>query len=74
MGSCFQLTGFSYSRILLDKFGLIPHDSWTSNLSSALAGGVCVCIFMTPFDLTLTRLYNQPVSEKGKGLMYKGNL
>jgi len=73
IGSCVQLTSFSQSRILFDKFNLTKHDSWVSNLSSALSGGICVCIFMTPFDLTLTRLYNQPVDPKtGKGLMYRG--
>lgn len=45
VGSCVQLTSFSQSRILFDKYGLIKHDSWISNLSSALAGGICVCVF-----------------------------
>nr|CAI5827011.1 unnamed protein product [Callosobruchus analis] len=40
----------------------------------AMVGGVAVSITMTPFDLILTRLYNQPTDDKGKGKLYKGYL
>jgi solute carrier family 25 protein 34/35 len=35
-----------------------------------MVGGIAISVMMTPFDLIMTRLYNQPVDANGKGLLY----
>lgn len=37
-----------------------------------MLSGVAVVICMTPLDVVSTRLYNQGVDSKGKGLLYTG--
>jgi len=34
--------------------------------------GVVVVLFMTPFDVVSTRLYNQGIDASGRGLLYRG--
>lgn len=37
-----------------------------------MLGGVAVVVCMTPLDVVSTRLYNQGVDSRGKGLVYSG--
>lgn len=37
-----------------------------------MLSGILVIICMTPLDVVSTRLYNQGVDAKGKGLIYSG--
>lgn len=37
-----------------------------------MLGGVTVVACMTPLDVVSTRLYNQGVDSRGKGLVYSG--
>lgn len=39
-----------------------------------MLGGIAVTVFMTPFDVVSTRLYNQPVNPSGRGAIYSGFL
>ncbi|XP_050432336.1 solute carrier family 25 member 35-like [Adelges cooleyi] len=41
---------------------------------SSMLGGVFIAFVMAPFDLVSTRLYNQAVDVKGRGLMYHSYL
>lgn len=43
-------------------------------VASAFAGGFFLASAMTPFDVVATRLFNQPVDGKGKGILYRGIL
>lgn len=45
-----------------------------ATFAASMIGGVAVTIFMTPFDVVSTRLYNQPVNEAGRGKIYSGVL
>lgn len=47
-------------------------NSWMTTLTASMIGGVCVTLFMTPFDVVATRLYNQPVGAGRVGLLYTG--
>ena len=50
----------------------LPPDSWLNILVSAFAGGFLLASAMTPFDVLTTRLFNQPVDGRGRGLLYGG--
>ncbi|XP_060528398.1 solute carrier family 25 member 35-like [Cylas formicarius] len=70
VGGSAQLISFEYAKQLIQSYGITEHFLLKSFLGS-MVGGVSLTIAMTPFDLILTRLYNQPTDEKGKGLLYR---
>ncbi|XP_077449223.1 solute carrier family 25 member 35 [Stigmatopora argus] len=72
VGSASQLSSFSYAKELVIDLKLFPKDSWLVALSAGMISSVAVVLAMTPFDVVSTRLYNQPVNQQGKGLLYKG--
>lgn len=37
-----------------------------------MLSGIAVVIAMTPFDVVSTRLYNQKLDNRGRGLLYAG--
>ena len=51
---------------------IVPPNSWQSVLAAAMLSGIAVVICMTPFDVVSTRLYNQSLDHRGKGLYYSG--
>ncbi|KAK9502162.1 hypothetical protein O3M35_012746 [Rhynocoris fuscipes] len=71
VGSASQLTTFYLAKEYLsqNKYYRIEEGLLNTFLSSML-GGVAVAIFMGPLDVISTRLYNQGVDSKGKGLLY----
>ncbi|XP_062544767.1 solute carrier family 25 member 35-like [Armigeres subalbatus] len=73
LGSGGQLAGYGYTKDMLLRYPL--HSQQSDRLVSFLsgiAGGTVMAITMTPPDVVATRLYNQGVDAKGKGLYYKG--
>ncbi|XP_043542154.1 uncharacterized protein LOC122547617 isoform X1 [Chiloscyllium plagiosum] len=42
--------------------------SWLVSLTAGMVSSIFVVLAMTPFDVISTRLYNQPVDQKGKVL------
>lgn len=69
-GSAAQLSSFSMAKdfILRDNF-FHPDSIMVPICASALAS-IFVVVAMTPFDVVSTRVYNQPVSADGTGVMY----
>jgi len=62
VGSSIQLSTFSHAKQLIEK------QNFSQQLSpigrtffASLVSGVVVVIFMTPFDVVATRIFNQPV-------------
>ncbi|XP_028654191.1 solute carrier family 25 member 35 isoform X4 [Erpetoichthys calabaricus] len=51
---------------------VFPLNSWLVSLSAGMISSVFVVLGMTPFDVISTRLYNQPIDSRGKGLLYSG--
>jgi solute carrier family 25 protein 34/35 len=51
---------------------VFAHHSWLRALAASTLSGVVVVLFMTPFDVVSTRLYNQGVDQSGRGLLYRG--
>jgi len=72
MGSATQLPTFTKAREVIDGLQILPPGSWRSLFLASCVSGVVVVIFMTPFDVVSTRLYNQGVDANGRGLFYSG--
>ncbi|KAL1490264.1 hypothetical protein ABEB36_012988 [Hypothenemus hampei] len=70
IGGSSQLVCFEYTKQLLDRYNVTSNALLKSFLGS-MVGGIAVSVVMTPFDLIMTRLYNQPSDANGKGLMYR---
>ncbi|CAG2061016.1 unnamed protein product [Timema podura] len=63
-------TGYSCSQInLACRYFVKNHFS--TPLCHSMVGGVFISVFMTPFDVIMTRMYNQGVDSEGKGHFYK---
>jgi len=75
VGSSAQLTTMSLMTESLIKHGVLTKDQkFLSVLVSSMLGGILMSIVMSPFDLVSTRLYNQAVDAKGRGLLYSSYL
>ncbi|XP_061659020.1 solute carrier family 25 member 35 [Syngnathoides biaculeatus] len=72
VGSASQLATFSSAKELVLDLQVFAKDSWLVALSAGMISSVAVALAMTPFDVASTRLYNQPVDQRGQGLLYKG--
>jgi len=73
VGSAAQLTTFSAAKQRIDAAAIFPYPNHILCvfLSSCLSG-LAVVVFMTPFDVISTRLYNQPSTGGSEKLYYKG--
>ncbi|XP_055948930.1 solute carrier family 25 member 35-like [Argiope bruennichi] len=71
-GSAAQLATFSNSKSFIEKLQIFKPNSWLCALAASMLGGVAVVVCMTPLDVVSTRMYNQGVDSKGRGLIYSG--
>uniref|UniRef100_A0A6P7FHN0 Solute carrier family 25 member 35-like n=1 Tax=Diabrotica virgifera virgifera TaxID=50390 RepID=A0A6P7FHN0_DIAVI len=74
VGSTSQLLAFDYSKQYLLRYDYFKDKKLLTAFMSSMVGGVAISFAMTPFDLIMTRLYNQPTDAKGKGMMYNSYL
>lgn len=72
VASVSQLTFFSYSKQYLMNYEFFKSRNFLSTFIASMIGGTAISIMVTPFDLILTRLYNQQTTLKGKGTLYSG--
>lgn len=72
IGSASQLFTYSKSKDWLDQYELYPRNSWQSTFTGAMASGLVIATCMNPFDVIATRIYNQGLDAKGRGLLYSG--
>ena len=56
---------------LIKSTGCFKDGSVLIPFSASMVAGLFVVGAMTPFDVVTTRMYNQPVSSTGQGLIYK---
>lgn len=59
VGSTSQLLAFDYAKLYLDQYDYFKDKYLLKSFLGSMAGGVAISVMMTPFDLILTRLYNQ---------------
>ncbi|XP_053675944.1 solute carrier family 25 member 35-like [Anopheles nili] len=73
LGSGGQLAAFGYTKDCLLRYPIVSNqsDTFVSTVAGAV-GGTVMAITMTPPDVIATRLYNQGVDAKGKGIYYNG--
>lgn len=71
VGSSVQLSTFSTCKQLVGQYDAFANSIFLCALASSMITGLVTCIFMTPFDTAATRMFNQPISKDGKGLMYR---
>ena len=65
-GSASQLPTYYLTKSFLLKHGLAKENSFSLNFISSIMAGLGVAIVMNPWDVVLTRMYNQ------KGNLYSG--
>ncbi|KAK9879898.1 hypothetical protein WA026_008400 [Henosepilachna vigintioctopunctata] len=59
VASVSQLTSFTYSKEFLRKYPYLENKKILTTFISSFIGGTAISVFVTPFDLVLTRIYNQ---------------
>lgn len=73
IGSATQLVTFETTKeYLASKYKLFEDKPLLNTFVASMLGGIVIAITMTPFDVVMTRLYNQGVDAEGKGLLYRG--
>ncbi|RZC42729.1 solute carrier family 25 member 35 [Asbolus verrucosus] len=72
VGSSAQLTSFAKTKDALKKYEIFQQFTVLTAFVASIVGGVFQTLFMTPFDLVSTRLYNQPTDAQGRGVLYRG--
>ncbi|XP_046993209.1 solute carrier family 25 member 35-like [Schistocerca americana] len=70
IGSATQLVSFNLAKEYLSQYQVFNKKPLLNTFASSLIGGIVVAVCMTPFDVVMTRLYNQGVNAEGKGLLY----
>ena len=71
VGSASQLATFSTAKEYVTNLTIFAENSHLVPLTASMMSGMVMVVCMTPFDVVSTRLYNQPVDAKGKGIIYR---
>lgn len=74
VGASVQLSTFSSSKELLARYEIFANSIFFAAVVSSLLTGFVTCVFMTPFDTAATRMFNQPLGNDGRGLLYRNVL
>lgn len=63
VASTSQLTSFYYVKEYLDNYAYVRERPLLKSFLASMVGGVAISVCVTPFDLVLTRLYNQGIKS-----------
>lgn len=72
LGSGAQLATFGPLREYLRRNNMSTHNPFLDTFICSAIAGSTMSVAITPPDVILTRLYNQPLDDHGKGKYYKG--
>ncbi|GBP68757.1 Solute carrier family 25 member 35 [Eumeta japonica] len=72
VGSASQMVSFGYAKDFLRERGWFLNSPLALSFMGANLGGLVMTLCLNPFDVVATRLSNQPVDVKNKGILYKG--
>lgn len=72
LGSGAQLATFEPTKEFLRRHDLCFQSATANSFLCASIAGTTMSIAITPPDIILTRLYNQPLDDAGKGKLYSG--
>lgn len=67
IGSALQLSTFSWIKEHVKEWGWVS-EVWVPVVASVLSS-FNIVVFMEPFDVVRTRIYNQPIDSRGKGAL-----
>lgn len=59
LGSTAQLTTFTYSKEISQKYKLFSNYPLLETFIASMVSGIFLSVVITPFDLVCIRLYNQ---------------
>lgn len=68
-GSAAQLSSYEWAKSVIARELNVRPDLASVHLASALVGGIWACLVMNPFDVIMTRLYNQKGSTLYRGVL-----
>ncbi|XP_049544030.1 solute carrier family 25 member 35-like [Anopheles darlingi] len=71
IGSSAQLGTFSTFKDFFVQFEFFRESVAFTAFAASMISGFFTCVFMSPFDVIATRLFNQGVDANGKGLLYR---
>ncbi|XP_050071480.1 solute carrier family 25 member 35-like [Anopheles maculipalpis] len=71
VGSSAQLATFSTCKDLFQQFDWARESVAITAFAASMVSGFFTCVFMSPFDVIATRLFNQGVDAQGRGLLYR---
>ncbi|XP_060528397.1 solute carrier family 25 member 35-like [Cylas formicarius] len=71
VGGPVQLISFEYAKLGFERYDYIADRPLLKSFLASMVGGIALTAVGTPFDLILTRIYNQPIDSHGKGILYK---
>lgn len=73
LGTSVQMPTYFFTKRKIVETGLLKESNPVTVVLSSAAAGAVVCLFMSPADTTLTRLYNQPtIPGRAGGTLYTG--
>lgn len=72
LGSGAQLATFEPTKQLMRRHNLQFNNSIANSLVCGFTAGSIMSTAITPPDIIITRLYNQPLNDAGKGKYYNG--
>lgn len=72
LGSGAQLATFEPTKQFMKRHNWQFNNSIANSFVCGLTAGSVMSIAITPPDIILTRLYNQPLNDMGKGTYYSG--
>lgn len=72
LGSGMQLATFGPLKEFLKRNDLSLSNPTTNSFMCSAIAGTTMSVAITPPDVVLTRLYNQPLDDAGKGKYYSG--
>lgn len=72
IGSASQIASYECTKEWINNNNVFQQSRYMSAFVASNVGAIVKTFALTPMDVIMTRLYNQAVDEKGKGLLYKG--
>lgn len=72
LGSGAQLAVFAPTKELMRRHQLAFENAAVNSFVAGMVSGSFMSVAITPPDIILTRLYNQPLDDMGRGKLYNG--
>lgn len=72
IGSAIQLSTFTEIQAKILEHEVMANYPKTSSLIASFVAGIGLCLGITPVDVVCTRLYNQGLDARGRGMYYNG--